>query len=124
MSYVSSTFPIRTHETLRRMAPEYFAKPPQRRPGESRTALGKLLITPQQSTLFVVRVTSRVKVDRLSWKWRGATRYLSHADYYRAAARDYRVAEIRWSDGFVTELSRHADRAFANAMLIALHAQR
>lgn len=125
VSHMSSAFPIRTKETLKRMAPIYFKLPGPSQPGDSRVPVGKLLITPTNSSLFVVRVVQRSNVPRRAFNYRrNRGGYLSHANYYRGFSQDYRVAEIRWSDGHVTELSQHATRDEANAMLIALHGER
>lgn len=121
---MASAFPIRIRETLYRMAPEYFERRGTSQAGDTRIAVGALVITPTNSTLFVARVSSRIRISRQTWNRRGTKTYQSTADYYRVESTDYRVSEIRWSDGLVNELSRHQTRKEADQALKQIHGER
>lgn len=124
MSYMSSAFPIRDKAALYRMATEYLKRLGPSQPGAKHVPLGAILLTPSSTSMFVVRVSEREAVTRrVLNKWNGRTHF-SVATHHRATSQSFRVAEIRWSDGHVTELSQHATRDEANAMLIALHGER
>lgn len=124
MNYVNNPFPIRTIESVHRLAPEYFKKPKTTQAGESRVMVGKLLLTPQHSTLFVVRALQRERVMRRTFnEWNGR-HFHSIADYYRGSSRCFRVCEITWADANIVELSQHASRDEADAALHAEHNSR
>lgn len=117
-------FPIRTTETLRAAAPQYFKRTSRTDKGFARTPLHTILLTSSKTSMFIVRIPELELVHRLSHHTRKGRTYVSAGDYYRVSNYHYLVAEIQWADGSIQELTHHATRDEAYAALHKLHAAR
>ena len=120
-SYYYGKEPLHTMDLLRRANPDYFRAPQTHEPYDTRIPMAPVLLTKQSTSLLVVRIGHREKVERTTQNsWRKKWHY-SNAPYYRISHKTWNLIEISWADGSIKELGSYATPQEANDALLTKH---
>jgi hypothetical protein len=121
------THPLRTKHDMLYYCDAYFRRQYDcyKNDAELKLPIGNMYLTPQNTTLCIVRISERIEVcGRYRVQNKRGDIYHTRKRYWRNRSICWRVIEAQWSDGKVTELSQHATEDAAYQAMCTIHAAR